>query len=60
MVNYLSCIGLFVLFGFYMVLTLLPIKSFLFKDTISNKYGFSGYTEIFSKKDNEWNDNKRL
>lgn len=53
MVSYLSCIGLFILFGFYMVLTLLPIKSFLFKDPISNKYGFSGHTEIFSKKDNE-------
>ena len=55
MVSYLSCIGLFILFGFYMVLTLLPIKSFLFKDPISNKYGFSGHTEIFSKKDNEVN-----
>ena len=50
-VSYLSCIGVFILFGFYMVLTLLPIKSFLFKDPISNKYGFSGHTEIFSKKE---------
>ncbi len=38
-----------------MVLTLLPIILFLFKDSISNKYGFSGHTEIFSKKDNEVN-----
>ena len=60
MVSYLSCIGLFILFGFYMILTLLPIKSFLFKDPISNKYGFSGHTEMFPEKDNGVNNSKEL
>lgn len=43
-INYLSCIGIFIIFGFYMVLTLLPIKSFIFKDPITNKYGFKGHS----------------
>lgn len=43
-IQYLSCIGLFVVFGFYMVSTLLPSKNFLFKDPISNKYGLKGHT----------------
>ena len=42
--NYLSCIGIFIIFGFYMVLTLLPIKSFIFKDPITNKFGFKGHS----------------
>ena len=42
-INYLTCIGIFILFGFYMVLTLLPIKNFLFKDPLTNKYGFKGH-----------------
>lgn len=43
-INYLSCIGIFITFGFYMVLTLLPIKSFIFKDPITNKFGFKGHS----------------
>ena len=43
-INYLSCIGIFIVFGFYMVLTLLPIKSFIFKDPITNKFGFKGHS----------------
>ena len=46
--SYMSCIGLFIVFGGYMVLTLMPIKSFIFKDPISHKYGFRGHTETFS------------
>lgn len=42
--NYLSCISIFIVFGFYMVLTLLPIKSFIFKDPITNKFGFKGHS----------------
>lgn len=42
--NYLSCIGIFIVFGFYMVLTLLPIQSFIFKDPITNKYGYKGHS----------------
>ena len=43
--QYLSCLGTFVIFAFYMVLTLMPIKNFLFKDPITNKYGFNGHTD---------------
>lgn len=42
--NYLSCIGLFIFFGAYLLLTLLPLEIFLFKDPISKKYGFKGHT----------------
>lgn len=44
--QYLSCVGVFAVFGGYMIHTLLPAKSFIFKDPISNKYGFKGHTEI--------------
>lgn len=42
--SYLSVILLFIIFGFYMVLTLLPIKNFLFKDPITKKYGIKGHS----------------
>ena len=47
-VQYLSCIGFFVLFGCYMVLTLLPLKNFIFKDPLTNKYGYKAHSEEFS------------
>jgi len=40
---YISCILMFIIFGFYMVLTLFPFKTFLFKDPKSKKYGFKGH-----------------
>ena len=43
--NYLSYIGIFVIFGGYMIHTLMPAKSIIFKDPISNKYGYKGHTE---------------
>lgn len=43
--QYLSCVGLFIVFGSYMVLTLFPIKNFIFRDPISNEYGFKGHIE---------------
>ena len=46
--SYLSCIGLFLTFGGYMIHTLMPAKSFIFKDPITNKYGFKGHSEEFS------------
>ena len=49
-VDYISIIGLFILFGCYLLLTLLPLKSFLFKDPITSKYGFKGHSEINYKK----------
>lgn len=48
--QYLSCIGIFLIFGGYLIHTLLPAKSFLFKDPITKKYGFIAHTEIQKKK----------
>lgn len=42
--RYISVVILFIIFGFYMVLTLLPIKNFLFKDPITKKYGLKGHS----------------
>ena len=41
--SYLSCIGIFIIFGGYMIHTLLPAKNFIFEDPITNKYGFRGH-----------------
>ena len=46
--DYLGCLGTFAIFGAYSVLTLMPLKIFLFKDPISNKYGFRAHTETFN------------
>ena len=45
-IQYLSCIGLFIFFGCYMTLTLEPLKTFLFKDPINGKYGFRAHQHI--------------
>lgn len=45
-IQYFSCIGLFVFFGCYMTLTLEPLKTFLFKDPINGKYGFRAHQHI--------------
>ena len=42
-VNYVSLILMFMIFGFYMVLTLMPIKNLFFKDPITKKYGVNGH-----------------
>ena len=47
--SYIGTIGVFIIFGFYMVLTLFPIKNYLFKDPITNKYGIKGHSETFKK-----------
>lgn len=44
--NYLGVVGLFIIFGCYMILTLQPLQHFIFKDPISNKYGKEGHTEL--------------
>lgn len=41
--RYLSCVGLFIFFGCYLLLTLLPLKTPLFKDPITKKYGYKGH-----------------
>ena len=47
-VRYLSCVGTFLLFGGYMIHTLMPAKNFLFKDPLTNKYGYKAHSEEFS------------
>ena len=49
--RYMSVVILFVIFGFYMVLTLLPIKNFLFKDPITKKYGIKGHSHLHHDED---------
>lgn len=44
--SYISIIGIFALFGGYMIHTLMPGKNIIFKDPLSNKYGYKGHTEI--------------
>lgn len=38
--KYIGIVGIFIVFGTYMTLTLLPIKNELFKDPVTGKYGF--------------------
>lgn len=47
--QYLGAILLFMIFGSYMTLTLQPLKTFIFKDPISKKYGTKGHTEFEHK-----------
>lgn len=42
-VSYVSLVLLFIVFGMYLTLTLFPIKSFLFKDPLTDKYGLKGH-----------------
>ena len=46
--RYISCIALFILFGCYMTLTLSPFKNFIFKDPLTNKYGYKAHSEEYS------------
>lgn len=45
-IEYLATIGLFVFFGAYMTLTLKPLKTILFKDPITGKFGFRAHTHL--------------
>lgn len=44
--TYFCAILLFMEIGFYMFFTFQPIKSFIFEDPISHKYGLDGHTEM--------------
>ena len=48
--EYLGTVGLFVIFGSYMVLTLQPFENFIFEDPISKKYGKEAHSDITNKK----------
>ena len=43
-IKYVSCFGIFIIFGCYMVFTLMPIKNFIFKDPITKKFGYKGHS----------------
>lgn len=44
-VKYFSCFGIILLFGGYMIHTLMPGKGIIFKDPISKKYGYKAHTD---------------
>lgn len=41
--NYISYFGIFIIFGGYMIHTLMPGKNIIFKDPNTKKYGFKGH-----------------
>ena len=41
--QYISVVLLFIIFGSYMTLTILPLKNFIFQDPITKKYGIIRY-----------------
>ncbi len=49
-VQYLAAIGLFIFFGCYMTLTLEPLKTTIFRDPITNRYGFKAHPHLFKRK----------
>ncbi len=46
LVKYISLVLLFIVFGCYLLLTVFPIESIIFKDPITKKYGFDGHKFI--------------
>lgn len=48
--SYLGILGVFLIFGFYMILTLFPMENFLFVDPITKKYGLKGHPELKKNK----------
>lgn len=42
-ISFISCVLFFIIFGFYMTATLFPIKSKLFKDPLTKKYGIDAH-----------------
>lgn len=43
--SYMGAIVLFIIFGFYLLLTIMPMKNELFLDPITKKYGIKGHSE---------------
>ena len=44
---YLSAVSLFIFFGAYMTLTLMPLRQIIFKDPITGQYGFRAHRNFF-------------
>lgn len=42
-ISYISLVLLFIIFGIYLLVTVYPLKAFIFKDPITNKYGLKGH-----------------
>ena len=51
--QYIATIGTFIIFGCYMTLTIMPLRNFLFKDPITNKYGFQGHSDTPNQSSNK-------
>ena len=45
--TYLSALGTFIFFGAYMTLTIEPLRTPIFKDPITGKYGFRAHRDFF-------------
>lgn len=45
--TFISAVGFFMFFGAYMTLTLLPLKTPIFKDPVTGKYGFRAHRDFF-------------
>lgn len=48
--QYLPCLGILILFVCYLTFTFKPIKNFIFRDPITNRYGFKAHPNIFKSK----------
>ena len=49
-VNYISLIIIVIIFDCYIALSFFPIENEIFKDPVSNKYGFDAHREYHSLK----------
>lgn len=50
--SYISVISLTIIFAFYLLATIFPLKNFIFQDPISKKYGITGHIDLPKKKKN--------
>lgn len=46
--RYLSFLGIVIIFICYLVFTLMPLNNFLFRDPITNKFGFCAHSEEYN------------
>lgn len=48
-ISYFGILGIFTIFGFYMIATLAPLKNTIFKDPITKNYGIKGHSHLNHK-----------
>ena len=46
---YVGTVGTTMIFGLYLLGTLMPVKNFLFKDPITKRYGLRGHSDVAEK-----------